>query len=236
MLKKRGYIVIPDPEDPVVQEAFKDGIIKSFERHSRVGMPTLKDFVEDVEWLREQGAKKVFLKTGAYRPEVAAWTLKVASEAKIDAVTFDGAGGGTGMSPVPMIDECATPTVYLEAQVLKCLEIFKKKGKHIPDIAMAGGFINETQIFKAIAMSNFGDGPYVKATYFTELAKEGKLPGTFAKLYGDTPEKFFAVIPELKKRFGDDWKKLPPGAIGLYSYFVDRIGTGLRQLMARVRK
>jgi len=72
MLKKRGYIVIPDPEDPVVQEAFKDGIIKSFERHSRVGMPTLKDFVEDVEWLREQGAKKVFLKTGAYRPEVVA--------------------------------------------------------------------------------------------------------------------------------------------------------------------
>jgi len=34
---------------------------------------------------------------------------------KIDAVTFDGAGGGTGMSPVPMMDECATPTVYLEA-------------------------------------------------------------------------------------------------------------------------
>jgi len=250
MLKKRGYIVIPDPEDPMIQEAFKDGVIKSFERHSRVGMPNLKDFVEDIEWLREQGAKKVFLKTGAYRPEVVAWTLKVASEAKIDAVTFDGAGGGTGMSPVPMMDECATPTVYLEAQVLKCLEILKKKGKHIPDIAIAGGFINETQIFKAIAMSNFGDGPYVKAismarapitavmkaTYFVELAEKGKLPGTFAKLYGDTPDKFFAVIPELKKRFGDDWKKLPPGAIGLYSYFVDRIGTGLQQLMAGVRK
>ncbi len=176
--------------------------------------------------------------------------MKAASETKIDAVTFDGAGSGTGMSPVPMIDECATPTVYLEAQVLKCLEIFKKKGKHILDITMAGGFMNETQIFKAIAMSNFGDGPYVKAismarapiaavmkaTYFTELAKEGKLPSAFAKLYGDAPEKFFAVIPELKKRFGDDWKKPPPGAIGLYSYFVDRIGTGLRQLMARVRK
>jgi len=72
MLKKRGYIVIPDPEDPVVQEVFKDGIIKTFERHSRVGMPTLKDFIEDVEWLREQGTKKVFLKTGAYRPEVVA--------------------------------------------------------------------------------------------------------------------------------------------------------------------
>jgi len=250
MLKKRGYVVIPDPEDPVVQEAFKEGIIKTFERHSRVGMPNLKDFVEDIAWLREQGAKKVFLKTGAYRPEVVAWTLKVASEAKIDLVTFDGAGGGTGMSPVPMMDECATPTVYLEAQVLKCLEILKNKGKHIPDIAMAGGFINETQIFKAIAMSNFGDGPYVKAvamarapitavmksTYFAELAEKGKLPKTFATLYGDNPERFFVTVPELKKRFGEDFKKLPIGAIGLYTYFVDRIGVGLQQLMAGVRK
>ncbi|MEM2321164.1 MAG: hypothetical protein QXS79_04710 [Candidatus Bathyarchaeia archaeon] len=46
MLKKRGYVVIPDPEDKNVQEAFKQGVFKTFERHSRVGMPTEKDFVE----------------------------------------------------------------------------------------------------------------------------------------------------------------------------------------------
>jgi isopentenyl diphosphate isomerase/L-lactate dehydrogenase-like FMN-dependent dehydrogenase len=249
LLKNRGYIVIPDPEDRDVQEAYKQGIFKTFERHSRVGMPTFKGFIEDVEWLREQGAKKVSLKTGAYSPEAVAFTMKVASEAKIDYVTFDGAGGGTGMSPVPQMNEMGTPTVYLEAQVLKCAEILKRKGRYVPDIVIAGGFIDETQIFKAIALSNFGDGPYVKAvlmgrspltavmkaSYFAELAEKGKLPKSFEELYGNKPEKFFISIPDLKARFGEKLKEIPWGAIGLYTY-LDRVKVGLQQLMAGVRK
>ena len=249
-LKSRGYVVIPDPDDPVVQEAFKAGVFKSFERHSRVGMPTVKGLAEDVEWLREQGARHVTLKTGAYRPVDVAFTLKAASEAKIDLVTFDGAGGGTGMSPVPMMQECATPTVYLEAQVLRGLEILRKKGKHVPDVAMAGGFINETQIFKAIAMSNFGEGPYVKAIaqarapltaafkgkYFRKLAEEGKLPPAFKKQYGDSPEKYFVTYPDLKRKYGSRVKEIPDGAIAIYTYWYDRIRVGLQQLIAGVRK
>ncbi|MEA1904369.1 MAG: glutamate synthase-related protein [Candidatus Hadarchaeota archaeon] len=249
-MKKRGYTVIPDPEDPTVQEAFKNGIFKSFERHSRVGMPSRKDFVEDVEQLRQKGAKKVSLKTGAYRPSDVAWTMKVASEAKIDYIIFDGAGGGTGMSPVSMMNEMSTPTVYLEAQVLKCIQILKRKGKYIPDITMAGGFINETQILKSIAMSNFGDGPSVKAinqarapltaamkvSYFSELAENGKLPREFSREYGEKIEDTFVTATELEERYGDDFKKIPKEAIGVYTYLTDRIGTGLRQLMAGCRK
>lgn len=223
---------------------------KSFERHSRVGMPNRRDFIEDVEWLREQGAKYVFLKTGAYRSSAVAFPMKVASEAKIDHITFDGASGGTGMNPVPMMDECGTPTVYPEAQVLKCAQILKKKGRYVPTLAIAGGFINETQIFKAIAMSNFGDGPFIKAvamgrapltavmkaTYYVKLAKEGRLPKKFAENYGTDPRRFFICAVELENRFGEDFKRILVGAIGLYSYWHDRIGVGLRQLMAGSRK
>ncbi|MFQ5711603.1 MAG: glutamate synthase-related protein [Candidatus Geothermarchaeales archaeon] len=250
-LKKRGYVVIPDPEDPSVQESFKAGVFKTFERHSRVGMPTRRSFVEDIEWLRGQGAKKVFLKTGAYSPTDVAFTVKVASEAKIDNITFDGAGGGTGMSPVPMMNEMSTPTVYLEAQILKCAHILREHGRFVPDITMAGGFINETQIFKAIAMSNFGDGPYVKAitmarapltavmksTYFQELSERGKLPRNFAQRFGMDPEKFFISVPELRDRLGvDRFKRVPWSAVGLYTYLHDRIYVGLQQLMAGARK
>jgi hypothetical protein len=249
-LKRLGYLIIPDPEDPNVQKSFKEGVFRSFERHSRVAMPAQKDFVEDVEWLREQGARKVSIKTGAHRPADVAWTMKVASEAKVDYITFDGAGGGTGMSPVPMMNEMSTPTVYLEAQVLKCANILRKKGRHVPDISMAGGFINETQIFKSIAMSNFEGGPFVKAvimarapltavmksTYFDELAREGKLPKDFADRFGTDPEKFFISAPELKRIYGDRFKDIPLPAVGLYTYLVDRIGVGLRQLMAGARK
>jgi hypothetical protein len=250
LLKKRGYIVIPDPEDPTVQQAFKEGVFKSFERHSRVGIPKEKGFIEDIEWLREQGAKHVTLKTGAYRPSAVAYTMKLASEAKIDAVSFDGAGGGTGMSPVPMMDEMSIPTVYLESITLKCAQILKKKGRYVPDLVMAGGFISETQIFKAIAMSNFGEGPLVKAVlmgrspltavmksdYFKQLAVEGKLPKAFTNKFGETPETFFIVTPELKTKYGERFKEIPWEATGLYTYLTDRIGVGLKQLLAGTRK
>jgi len=249
-LKKRGYLVIPDPEDTAVQEAFKQKLFESFERHSRIGMPKGKEVLEDVDWLKSQGAKKVSLKTGAYRPAAVAFTMKIACEAKFDYVTFDGAGGGTGMSPVPMMDEMGIPTVYLEAIVLKCAQILKRKGKHVPDLIMAGGFVEETQIYKAIALSNFGGGPLVKAVvmarapltavmkakYFVELAEKGKLPKNFAEEYGSTPEKFFRCIADLKAQYGEGFKEIPWGAIGLYSYLYDRIRVSLQQLLAGSRK
>lgn len=249
-LKKRGYIVLPDPEDPSVQKAFKEGAFKTFERHSRVGFPEFKGFVEDIEWLRKQGAKKVFLKTGAYRPAATAFTLKCASEAKIDLLTLDGAGGGTGMSPVPMMNDCSTPTVYLQAQVMKCVRIMKENGMYVPDIAFAGGFVNETQMYKSMAMSDLGSGPVIKAIamarapitavmkaqYFSELAKKNDLPAGFAKTYSANPEQFLIAYSELEKQYGKDIKNIPIGAIGLYTYWHDRIGVGLQQLMAGARK
>ena len=36
-LQKRGYIVTPDPSNKAIQESFKAGAIKEFERHSRLG-------------------------------------------------------------------------------------------------------------------------------------------------------------------------------------------------------
>ncbi|RCV64824.1 Glutamate synthase domain-containing protein 2 [Methanophagales archaeon] len=250
-LKKRGYIVQPDPEEPAVQEAFKDGLFKTFERHSRVGFPEERGFVEDVEWLRDIGAKHVTIKTGAYRPVDVAWTMKVASEAKVDYITFDGAGGGTGMSPVPMMNEMSTPTVYLEAQILKCARILEREGKYVPDMSMAGGFVNETQMFKTIAMSNFGNGPYIKsitmarspltaamkALYYSELAEKNRLPRDFANKYGNDPEKFFIATEELKTEYGSKvGKEIPWSAVGVYTYLSERLGLGLKQLLAGTRK
>jgi len=97
LLKKRGYIVLPDPEDPHVIEAFeKKGAFKEFERHSRIGMVEEESFLKRVAELRKLGAKRIFLKTGAYRPADLARAIKFSSIAKIDALTVDGAGGGTG--------------------------------------------------------------------------------------------------------------------------------------------
>ena len=48
LLKERGYIVLPDPTDAKVIEAFKNGAFKEFERHSRVGMVNEEGFAQRV--------------------------------------------------------------------------------------------------------------------------------------------------------------------------------------------
>jgi hypothetical protein len=178
--------------------------------------------------------------------------MRCASKAKIDLLTFDGAGGGTGMSPVPMMNEMSTPTVHLCAQVVACAKVLKEQGKFVPDISFAGGFVNETQMYKAMAMSDLGDGPIVrsiamartpilavmKSNHFVKLAESGKLPPSFAEQYGTDPKQFFissssAQSLRPKAKLGTD---IPWGAVGLYTYWHDRIGEGLKQLMAGTRK
>jgi len=61
-LKKRGYIVTPDPHDQAVATAYKETAIKEFERHSRLGFVTKDGFLDEVDRLRDLGFKRVTLK------------------------------------------------------------------------------------------------------------------------------------------------------------------------------
>jgi glutamate synthase domain-containing protein 2 len=243
-LKSRGYIVLPDPEDPVIQEAFKQGDFKEFERHSRLGMVDEEGFHKEVERLRGIGAKHISLKTGAYRPADLARAVKYASDAQIDLLTVDGAGGGTGMSPWRMMNEWGVPTVYLESLLHQFLKRLEQKGAFIPSCAMAGGLSLEDHIFKAVALA----APYIKAiclgrasmtaamvgNTIGEMVKKGKVPADIAK-YGTNVEHVFVLAAKLKDRFGKDFDRIPTGTIGMVTYF-DRLNAGLQQLMAGARK
>ncbi len=242
-LKERGYIVLPDPTNPAAQEAFKAGGITEFERHSRLGMVEEESFHKTVEHLRSVGAKYVTLKTGAYRPADLARAIKYSSDAKIDLLTIDGAGGGTGMSPWRMMNEWGIPTLELECLAYQMCERLKAKGAYIPPLAIAGGLSLEDHIFKAIALA----APYVKAICLGRSIMaaamvgktHGKMMAEKMELEGEDIEdgyvKLFAVGAELKERFGSDFASIPAGAIGFYSY-VDRLRQGLQQFMAGARK
>jgi glutamate synthase domain-containing protein 2 len=241
-LKRRGYIVIPDPENPYVQEAHKLGGIAEFERHSRLGMVDEESFLKEVARLRKVGAKYVTLKTGAYRPADLARAVKFASETRIDLLTVDGAGGGTGMSPWRMMNEWGIPTVYLESLLYKFLKRLDEKGEFIPSCAIAGGIALEDQIFKAIALG----APYVKAVCIGRSTLTAAMVGkTHGRLMEETygrGEKYqemllrtFTAAEQLKEKYGKDFDNIPPAAIGVYTYY-DRLATGLRQLMAGERK
>lgn len=245
LLKKRGYVVLPDPLDPANIEAFQRGSFKEFERHSRVGMVTEEGFLKRVKELRDLGAKHIFLKTGAYRPADLARAVKFTSKAKIDLLTVDGAGGGTGMSPWRMMNEWGIPSVELHSLLYQYCDRLAKKGEYVPHIAIAGGFTFEDQIFKGLALGapyfkliGMARAPIAAAMVGKTIGKrieEGMVP-VFIERFGNTPEEIFVSAPELKHKLGETtFKKVPTGALGLYTYF-QRLAQGLRQLMCGNRK
>jgi glutamate synthase domain-containing protein 2 len=243
-LQKRGYIVTPDPSSPISQAAYKDGSLKEFERHSRLGFIDEEGFYAEVQRLRNLGFKRVTLKTGAYGLRELAMAIKWSSKAKIDLLTIDGAPGGTGMSPWRMMEEWGMPSLYLHAAAYEFARKLTDKGERVPDLAFAGGFSSEDGVFKALALG----APFTKAVCMgralmipgmvgkniNEWIKNGELPNT-VRQYGETPEEIFVCYEDVKEMIGSkEIKNIPLGAIGVYSYS-QKIQVGLQQLMAGAR-
>jgi hypothetical protein len=245
LLYERGYIVLPNPTDPNVIKAFERGSFKEFERHSRVGMVTEESFAQRVEELRNAGAKYIFLKTGAYRPADLARAVAYASRYNIDLLTVDGAGGGTGMSPWRMMNEWGVPPVELHSLLYQYTKQLADKGKYVPALAVAGGFTFEDQIYKGLALGapfvklvGMARSPIAAAMVGKTIGKriEEQLVPVYVERFGNTKDEIFVTASDLRKELGDDeFEKIPPGALGLYTYY-ERLAQGLRQLMCGSRK
>ncbi len=261
-LKNRGYVVDPDPTKPEVQEAFKHGVIKSFARHSRLGYTNRcsvaqvrEDFMTSVEHLRKIGYKKISLKTGSYGMEALAMAIKFASDAKLDLLTIDGSGGGTGMSPWHMMETWGVPSVLLHAKAHEYATILAAKGQKVVDIALGGGLAREDHIFKALALG----APFTKLVCmgralmipgFLGANIEGalnpdrktavtgnwdKLPPSVAEIGVTAPEIFAGYYDVQAKVGAEAMKKIPYGAIAVWT-LADKLAAGLQQFMAGARK
>ncbi|MCD4689051.1 MAG: FMN-binding glutamate synthase family protein [Desulfuromonadaceae bacterium] len=261
-LQQRGYVVDPDPSDPVVQEAFNNHAITSFARHSRLGATNLAtaaqvrdDFLDTVSYLRTLGFKRISLKTGAYGMEALAMAIRLSAEAGLDLLTVDGAGGGTGMSPWNMMEHWGIPSLALHAKAYEYCKLLEKAGQTVPALSLAGGLAREDHLFKALALG----------APFTKLACMGRAP-MIAGFLGSNIQGVFE--PEHKARFNGSWDELPPsvtavgtypeeifagweavknlvgaremknipfGAVAMYGY-ADKLACGLQQFLAGARK
>ncbi len=261
-LKERGYVVDPDPTIPEVQKAFEEGSIKSFARHSRLGGTNLDtvdqvraDFMTSVEYLRSIGFKRITLKTGSYGMEELAMAIKFATDAKLDLLTIDGSGGGTGMSPWNMMQSWGVPSINLHSKAYEYASILADKGQKVVDMSFAGGFALEDHIFKAIALG----APFTKLVCmgrgimipgFVGSNIEGALnPEKIASVnghwshlpksvseVGSSAKEIFASYFDVEKKVGkDEMKNIPYGAIAFYT-LADKLACGLQQLMAGARK
>ena len=261
-LKKRGYVVDPDPEDPVVCAAFEHHAITSFARHSRLG-GTDQDstgqvqeaFMAEVARLRGLGFKRISLKTGSYGMEALAMAIRFSADAKLDLLTIDGSGGGTGMSPWNMMDHWGVPSLPLHAKTYEYCKILADRGIAPPDISLAGGFAREDHIFKAIALcapftklvcmgrapmipgflgSNI-EGVFKPERKTTVNGNWDKLPSS-VQAVGTYPEEIFAGWEAVRQKVGDkEMGNIPFGAIAMYGY-ADKLACGLQQFMAGARR
>ncbi len=261
-LKKRGYLIDPDPDKPEVQEAFRHGAIRSFARHSRLGYTELSNanavrdaFMEQIAYLRRLGYQRITLKTGSYGMEALAMALKFATEAQLDLLTIDGSGGGTGMSPWNMMEHWGVPSIFLHAKAYEYAAILAGKGHRVVDLAFAGGLAREDHIFKALALG----APYAKLVCmgralmipaFLGSNIEGALnPDVRERVHGNwdalppnmvefgtQPEEIFAGYHDVRTKVGaEEMKNIPYGAIALWT-LADKLAAGLQQLLAGVRK
>jgi glutamate synthase domain-containing protein 2 len=246
----------------VVRKAFEAHAITSFARHSRLGgtdQNTSDDvreaFMAEVARLRELGYRRISLKTGSYGMEALAMSIRYAADAKLDLLTIDGSGGGTGMSPWNMMDHWGVPSLPLHAKTYEYCKVLAERGIQPPDISLAGGFAREDHIFKAIALCApftrlvcMGRAPMIPGFLGSNIEgvfkphKRAEVNGHWEELppsvkgIGTYPEEIFAGYESVVEKVGkDEMDNIPFGAIAMYGY-ADKLGCGLQQFMAGARK
>lgn len=243
-LKKNGYLVEPDPCGQETKRRMAEGEPVRFFQYGRLPMFDEEQMEATIHRLREHGAQRILFKMAGYDRRDVRRVLAMAAENQVDLVTFDGAGGGTGHSPLKMMDEWGWPTLELEALVCAEADSLQKKGHVPPAIAMAGGFTTEDGIFKALALG----GPYVThvavgraamaaamaGARIQQLITNGNIPPQYQR-FGKTEEELFQNWALLRWRYPDRGEWLTGGSVGVYSY-LERVAFGLRLLMSLNRK
>lgn len=144
-----------------------------------------------------------------------------------------------------MMNEWGMPVVELHSLLYKYAKKLADRKMKIPALALAGGFTFEDQIFKGLALG----APFVKLIGMARspiaaamvgktigrAIQENQLP-VYVERFGNSMDEIFVTAPHLRKMVGNkEFEKLPPGAIGLYTYY-ERLAQGLRQLMCGSRK
>lgn len=239
-----GLQVLPDPRDPAVEKADAEGVCPNFYIYSRLPLWDEEYLIPRMEQFREMGVKNIALKMAGYDREDIRRVLRLGSAAKVDLITFDGAGGGSGYSPCKMMNEWGLPTIVLEEAVLEVVREIELEGLYIPPLVITGGFSSEDQVFKALAYGNgritaVGIARAAMAAAMSgkrvgDKIKAGNIPNNLSS-YGARVEDIFMDLPDLRALYGRKANDFSPGAIGVFSY-LNKIAFGVKHFAALNRK
>ncbi len=242
--QKAGMLVFPDPLDPVMEELDRQGNCPGFYSYARLPLWDESYLIPRIRQLRELGVTNIYLKMAGYDRKDLERVLRMGSEAGVDMITFDGAGGGTGYSPTKMMNEWGLPAILMQEALLSIDKKMKAENRPLPALTMTGGFSSEDQVFKSLALG----GGAVTAVGICRAAmaaamtgenvgkriREGKVPRIFQR-FGGTVEEIYADLADLRAIYGREADGFSLGAVGVFSY-LNKIAFGLRHLAALNRK
>lgn len=239
-----GELVYPDPKDPDIISAQEQGLAPNFYSYARLPLWEEDYLVERISELRKLGLKNVYFKMAGYDRKDLEKVIRIGSRARVDMITFDGAGGGSGYSPTKMMNEWSLPTIVMEDALVRIAKKIKEEGAYLPALTVTGGFASEDQVFKSLA---YGDG-LISAVGICRAAmtaamtgknignrvKEGELPKIFSR-YGLGVDELYGDLAELRYLYGKKADDFSLGAVGVYSY-LNKIAFGLKHFAALNRK
>ncbi|NLV99210.1 MAG: FMN-binding glutamate synthase family protein [Clostridiaceae bacterium] len=242
--QSQGILVFPDPSDPEIIAKDEAGICPNFYVYTRLPLWDEEYLIGRIENLREMGIKNFYFKMAGYDRADLERVIRLGSEAKIDMITFDGAGGGSGYSPCKMMNEWSLPTLLLEEAVCDIAEKIKAENRYLPALTITGGFSSEDQVFKALAYGKQNIScvgicraamtAAMTAKNIGERVKNADIPKNM-KQFGDTVEEVFYDLADLRSLYGKAADDFSLGAVGVYS-FLNKIDFGLRHFAALNRK
>lgn len=244
MKQEMGELILPDPMDPAIIKAYEEGVCPNLYSYGRLPLWDEEYLIPRIEELRNMGIKNVYLKMAGYDLKDLERVILMGSKAKVDMITFDGAGGGSGYSPSEMMNEWSLPTIAMEDAVCTIVSNLKAEGHWIPAITITGGFSSEDQVFKALA---YGKGMVtavgicrgamaaaMAGKNIGERIKTGDVPKNL-KRYGDTVEEIYGDLADLRAIYGKEANNFSLGAIGVFSY-LNKIALGVKHFAALNRK
>jgi hypothetical protein len=192
-LRGRGYGMAPDPNDAKVADKIGKGSECEFQVHANSAAVPYDALMRKIGDLRKLGAKHMSITIPGERPTDLARGIRFASEARLDLLTI-----------------AANHAQALEVSELlsSSLQRLQKRGEFIPDIALEAAFTSADEVIRAFAMA----APFVKLVSMIGAPLEQALQ---SDLYPAEREHY---PEELREMLGEQVKKLPAGALGVYRY------------------
>ncbi len=243
-VKEKRMIVFPDPMEPEVVKRSEEGIDPNFYSYGRLPLWDEEYLVGRIEDLRKIGLKNTYFKMAGYDRADIERVIRLGSEAQVDMITFDGAGGGSGYSPCKMMNEWGLPAILVEETVCEIVEMLKAEDRYIPAITITGGFSSEDQVFKALAFGNqnvtaiglcrAAMAAAMAGKNIGEKIAEGNIPKNLEK-YGSTVNEIYSDLADLRYLYGKEANEFSLGAVGVFSY-LNKIAFGIKHFAALNRK